>query len=63
MWGFWIMAPQSAAALPGTLVADDDHAGGSEREGYRQLHKEGMGVMKGDGNIDQSQKTGTVAIW
>lgn len=57
------MAPQSAAALPGTPVADDDHAGGREREGYRQLHKEGMGVMKGGGNVEQSQKTGTVAIW
>lgn len=43
MWGFWIMAPQSAAALPGTPVADDDHAGGGEGEGYRQLHKEGIG--------------------
>lgn len=57
------MAPQCAAALPGTPFADDDHAGGSEGEGCRQLHKEEMGVMKGDGNIDRNQKTGTVAIW
>lgn len=50
------MAPPCAAALPGT--------GGSKGEGYTQLHKEGMGVMKGEGNVNQNQRSGgAVAIW
>lgn len=57
------MAPQCASALPGKPVAEDDRAGGSEGEECRQLHKEGMGVMKREGTVDQNQKSGAVAIW
>lgn len=57
MWGFWIMAPPCAAALPGT-------GGVSKAEGHTQLHKEGIGVMKGEGNVNRNQWSGgAVAIW
>lgn len=40
MWGFWIMAPQCAVALPGTPVAEDDLARGKRRRGVQTATQE-----------------------